>query len=660
MDEATPGGPPARVVVELVAEESALAMTRAKQDLVCAARGRRDVIALIALCVVVGLVATLGYKSLAKFSVNGEFVFFGLEALGLFGLAYRNLRMRRRIESRYRDSLPLGYAVSVADDGLSVTSEDGEARYHWSAVTGVEAGAAGVMLLFSSYRALWLPARSFADAAALQAFAARAAALAGKPIGTLRRAGIGPGFQEPAELGSRAFFSNLAAGCGFLVLRVGAVSRLRVSAGQFVASVVAGLVAALVFDLVRVGWEGSLNWNALPAQLYSVPCLLLAAWGAAVGDRRRSVLAGALALSLIWLIVGTLLMAWVALATKSWVPAWLHVEGGAYFVWFAVVGWAALASIVALVRVLGLPAEERMAAVLAIILLFLLPLMLAQNEERLWVADSRNGLGDPAQQAAWKRRQQPAGEAVLYAQAKLLDDALAAIRPGQLGKPELFFLAIGGNGSQDVFKREVDSVRQLFAERYGADGHSLVLVNNPDTVLSQPIASVTALRRSLRVIAERMNRDEDVLFLFMTSHGSQDHRFDLDLWPYRFDELTPQILRAMLDEAGVKYRVVVVSACYSGGFVPPLAGDDTLVISASRADRNSHGCSHEAEWTFFGKAFFDEALRGERSFELAFGDAVRRVARREAAEGVTPSEPQMAVGAGIRRAMELLESQGRQ
>lgn len=655
MEVPTPGDLPASIAVELTPDELGLAATRARTGLLRRARGPRAAAASVAFWLFIGGLGALGYRSLNHLGLDTGFALLALAALVVVAIALRALRQRRRVDACYRENLPNRYSVTADADGLRVASDDGDARYRWSAVTGVEAGDAGLMLLFSGHRALWLPARSFADGEARQAFAARIAAGVGKPIGALDTP---PQPLQAGDFGVRAFLRNLAAGCGFLLLRADAVGRLRVSASQFVATVVAGLIVTLAFDLVRVGWQGSFNLGALPVQMYGVPWLLLAAWGASSGGRLRSPLAGALALSVIWLIAGTLLTAWVTVAPKPWAPAWLRVEGGAYFVWLGVVGWSALASIVALVRVFGLPPEERMAAVLSVLLLLMLPLMLVQNEEHLWISNARDARSDPAQQAAWKRRQLPAGEATIYAQNKVLEEALAAVKPGVPGKPELFLIAVGGDGSQDVFRREVASVSQLFAERFGTAGHSLALVNNPDTVLSQPIASVTALRRAVQVMGLRMNPEEDVLFLFMTSHGSQDHRFYLNLWPYQFDELTPTVLSAMLDEAGVKYRVVVVSACYSGGFVPPLAGDNTLVISASRADRNSHGCSHEAEWTFFGKAYFDEALRNERSFEAAFADAAMRVAKRESAEGVTPSEPQIAVGEGIRRALKPFDGKG--
>jgi hypothetical protein len=303
------------------------------------------------------------------------------------------------------------------------------------------------------------------------------------------------------------------------------------------------------------------------------------------------------------------------------------------------------------VRTVGLLPEQRLGAVLAVVYLMGLPPFILDQKEPLWVARH----DEAAEAAARARWQGTTSEAVLYAQPRLLQEALERVTPGRPGVPELFLLAVGGYGGQDVFLREVQAVQGLFQERFDTAGRSVVLVNNPATVAEQPIASVTALARSLVWIGQRMNPDEDVLVLFMTSHGSRDHRFDLSLWPYRFDDLTPERLHALMEAAGIRYRVVVVSACYSGGFVPALADNDSLVISASRHDLNSHGCSHEADWTFFGRAFFHEALRGTHSFETAFEQARVAVAEREAAENFAASEPQIAVGNGIRVALRAVE-----
>jgi Peptidase C13 family len=103
--------------------------------------------------------------------------------------------------------------------------------------------------------------------------------------------------------------------------------------------------------------------------------------------------------------------------------------------------------------------------------------------------------------------------------------------------------------------------------------------------------------------------------------------------------------------------VVVISACYSGGFIEPLRNENTLVISASAPDKNSFGCSNEAEWTYFGKAFFDEALRKTHSFVEALEIAKPLIATREKEQGHTPSDPQMALGEEIKPKLVKLQRQ---
>lgn len=648
--------PEALVKVELTPGEVGVAAAAARQWLAGEEFGRRGVLASFAIWLLVGLVAAMAWQSFDGAGLGNGYGLLLLFILATAASAFLGLYRRRRVLARYEGSLSQEFSLCVEAEGLAISSPRGEFLYRWTTLRAIETAADGVLLRLAGYETLWIPARAFGEIGGREAFVARlenASGQASVPLGSLSAAGGPSPGAASGTIGD--LLANLAAGWGFLIFRPSAVARLRVSAGQFVTLVVLSLLVTLVYDLLLVGQRGMFNWGALPALLYGVPWMLLAAWAAGYGKRGAAPLAGALALTAIWFLLGALLGAWALLAGLPDMPAWLRIDGAAYLLWFAIVGWGILASIVALVRVHGLPGDERLAAVLSVIYLLALPMILNQGDSHLWITDYRDGAYD---QAAYERRRLPASEAVLYGQNELLNAALERIEPGQPGKPEVFLLALGGNGNQNVFKREVESVQQLFAERYGGEGHSLLLVNNPETVLRHPIASVTALRRGLQVMAERMNRDEDVLFLFLTSHGSADHRFDLNLWPYRFEELTPQVLRRLLDEAGIQYRVVVVSACYSGGFVSPLAGEDTLVISASRADRNSHGCSHEADWTFFGKAYFDEALRGGSGFEEAFGKAVQQVGRREKVESLAPSEPQMAVGEGIRRALRLLEQRG--
>lgn len=241
--------------------------------------------------------------------------------------------------------------------------------------------------------------------------------------------------------------------------------------------------------------------------------------------------------------------------------------------------------------------------------------------------------------AEGEKKLQVAFETALYEQKALLDKSLGALQPGTPGTIDMYLLAVGGDGSQEVFRREVDFVRGAFAERFGTAGRTVALVNSRNTLASQPMATVTSIRAALQAIAARMDRDEDILFLFMTSHGSKTHEFVLNQRGIQLRGLPAARLGELLRESGIRWKVVLVSACYSGGFIDPLKDDRTLVITAAHRDRRSFGCADENDFTYFGRAFFKEALPGALSFAQAFDRASTLVDEWERADVAKSGKP---------------------
>jgi hypothetical protein len=172
----------------------------------------------------------------------------------------------------------------------------------------------------------------------------------------------------------------------------------------------------------------------------------------------------------------------------------------------------------------------------------------------------------------------------------------------------------------------------------------LPLVNHPGSSVDTPIASLTNQRAAHARNRARMYHHEDVLLLFLTSHGSRDHELVVDLPPLPLRQIDPRDLKDALDRSGIRWRVIVVSACFSGGFVDELRTPQTLVITAARADRTSFGCGADSEITYFGRAFLTEALNQTTDFRAAYAIAARRVREWEQADDETPSLPQLWVG----------------
>lgn len=226
----------------------------------------------------------------------------------------------------------------------------------------------------------------------------------------------------------------------------------------------------------------------------------------------------------------------------------------------------------------------------------------------------------------------------LLQQGQLLQQALDAL-PASTPAVELYSLTLAGDGKQSVFLREADYVSKLLRERFGARGN-VTLSNHRDHLADRPLATRESLTRAVQALAERSG-PEDLVFLYLTSHGSRDHELHIDQPRLQLADLPATELAALLQPLRDRYKVVVISACYSGGFIPPLKDDRTLVMTAARADRVSFGCSEENDFTYFGRALFAEALNETDDLARAFELAKKRVAEREQADDFEPSEPQL-------------------
>ena len=201
-------------------------------------------------------------------------------------------------------------------------------------------------------------------------------------------------------------------------------------------------------------------------------------------------------------------------------------------------------------------------------------------------------------------------------------------------------VSFGLFGDQGVFKSEATGAAKVVAGRFET-GPIDVEYNSRK---GGP-ATIEGLARSLQAAASRLDADKDVLFLILTSHGSPD---GLAITAGRLEQtLTPARLADMLASTGVRHKVVVISACYSGVFIPRLASPDVLVITAADANHPSFGCEDKARWTYFGDAFFNVALRRAASLQDAYLNARTLVRKRELREHFEPSNPLMAGGENV-------------
>jgi hypothetical protein len=210
--------------------------------------------------------------------------------------------------------------------------------------------------------------------------------------------------------------------------------------------------------------------------------------------------------------------------------------------------------------------------------------------------------------------------------------------------PRAYFLGFAGVGDQKVFAQEVGLASRVLGERYGIADRKLSLINDERNLDGAPLATVSGLKYALRGLGARMNPDRDVLFLSISSHGADDPSIIVSNSELPLQDLTDDDLADALHESGIKWRVIIISACYAGGFIEQLRDPQTIVITAAAADRTSFGCSNDRDLTYFGEAFYRDALPGARSLRDAFDTAKAAIAARERQEHVTPSNPQAYFG----------------
>lgn len=250
----------------------------------------------------------------------------------------------------------------------------------------------------------------------------------------------------------------------------------------------------------------------------------------------------------------------------------------------------------------------------------------------------------PANQAAVYEIAQ--GPEAALAQHRSFSEAIAGLAPGRPGVRDVYVLAAGLWGDP-VFQNEAREGGQILTKRFGDLSRSLLLLNGPEPGRAgAPAATPANLNAALAAIGEAMNGAEDVLILFLTSHGAQQGASFQDGDRLR-GVLPPKALGAALEDAGIETRVVIVSACYSGVYVPAVASPRTAVFTAAASDRTSFGCEPENAWTWFGDAFLNIALRNGAGLTKAFELARATIQGWETRQRERPSQPQSAIGAEI-------------
>lgn len=241
------------------------------------------------------------------------------------------------------------------------------------------------------------------------------------------------------------------------------------------------------------------------------------------------------------------------------------------------------------------------------------------------------------------------------AEHRRLSDLLSRLQPQRPGIVDAYVVSVALD-SDPNFSREAREAGRVLARRYGAEGRTMVLAG-PDARGGAPLpmGSPQALDLALARVAEVMDVQEDVLILYTTSHGAPLGLVYND-GDQGFGAISPARLWTVLSQLGIGNRMLLLSACYSGVFVPMLQSDTSVIVTAAAADRTSFGCQADADWTFFGDALINQAMRKPQPTPVAAAEAQRLIAGWERKGRLEPSNPQVAVGAGARRWLAAIEA----
>ncbi|RRJ82858.1 C13 family peptidase [Aestuariirhabdus litorea] len=432
-------------------------------------------------------------------------------------------------------------------------------------------------------------------------------------------------------------WANLKTGGRLLFLRPLQAAQLAVSFDQLLALVLIDLGLQITGDWLQAPATAQFNPWSLLYSCAGWTLVGLAAWLVSRFLRRRELLLPLL-VGLYSLLPLLHLIQWLGVAVES---ASLAIEGLAP----ALAALVLLGLAVGLQRLLRWKGVAPLRASFSALLLLLLWLPLTATYAPyagFWLAPYE--VGEEAIVPATAPYAPLDAETLLMAQHQQLTKALNGLEPQRPGVTDLYFMAYAPFASETVFLSEVQIIRRLLEQRFDAQGRALTLVNHSDTFLQQPLATAANLRLALQGLGQLMDPEEDVLVLYLTSHGSPDHRLAAEFGELPLTELTPGYLARLLEQTGIRWQVVLVSACYGGGYLPYLEGESRFVAAAAAADRTSFGCGNDHDMTYFGNALFREQLSQEFSLIKAMRQAQRSILERERQESLPPSLPEFRVG----------------
>jgi hypothetical protein len=208
-----------------------------------------------------------------------------------------------------------------------------------------------------------------------------------------------------------------------------------------------------------------------------------------------------------------------------------------------------------------------------------------------------------------------------------MSEALAKLPPQRPGVVDTYILS-ASLWNDPVFEREASEAAGILARRYDAIDRTVILSagKGRNTQRVYPSSAPNNFNAALGRIGRIIDPKEDLVIVFVTSHGGPDGAVAIQEAGRMGGALRPLHLRASLrgqhqHEAG--YRVACFSATSS------CRSRIQYCNPAAAADKTSFGCEPSRDWTFFGDALFNHALRSGGSLMSAYSEALTLITKWE-------------------------------
>ncbi len=197
----------------------------------------------------------------------------------------------------------------------------------------------------------------------------------------------------------------------------------------------------------------------------------------------------------------------------------------------------------------------------------------------------------------------PLTEKILAEDRQRLHNQIESLEPERPDETDAYFLAVGGDGTESVFKRDIQVARTGLQAQFDVENRAIMLLNHRDYE-TFPLATRPSIATALQALDEQMNPEEDLLVIHLVSHGKQNGQLLLQQPGVELPDLSPEDFAEMLEPLNARRKLLVVSACYSGQWINELKDSNTLIMTSAREDRTSFGCGDDSEMTWFTKAVY--------------------------------------------------------